>query len=214
MNLTKENTASMSRVAIQTYWLLAISFPFTIFGVLVGPPVPSFLAMLGLFGVAIALILVARPVTNYSPILGCVLFFAFATVMGASMAPIIAKFSATGAGQAVILKALVSTGGIFVGLSLWTWATRYDAKSWGTYLFVALLALILVSVLSLFFPTSLGQTMIAYATVVLFSMYIVYDTSEMVHGRADNPVMAAINLYLDVLNIFSALLHIFGSSDD
>lgn len=214
MNLTKTLSTSMSRVAIQTYWLLAVSIPFTIFGVLLGPAVPSSGAALVLFLLALGLIFIASPVSRKWPIIGCLLFLTFATVMGASIAPMIAKYMATGTGQAAIIKSLVATGGIFIGLSAWTWIKGFDAGSWGPYLFAALLGLLLVMILSLFFPTSFSQTMISCAAVVLFSLYIVYDTSELVHGREDNPVMAAIGLYLDVLNIFVHLLRIFGSSSD
>ena len=57
------------------------------------------------------------------------------------------------------------------------------------------------------------QFAIASAVVLIFSLYIAYDTQNIVRGRYDNPIMAAISLYLDVLNIFTALLQILGLSN-
>lgn len=214
IQLSPSLAAAQNRVAVWTYLLLSISFIPTLFGVAIGPVKGSIVMTLVLFALAIGLMLGAMAVSVKRPILGCLLFFAFAFVEGASIAPLISQYLAKSGGAAIVLKALISTAVIFLSLTVWTWATKYDAKEWGTYLFVALISLLVVSVLSVFFPTSFGQTIISLVGCVLFSLFIVYDTSEVIHGRELNPVAAAIQLYLDVLNLFLHLLRLFGSSDD
>lgn len=210
MNSTTSITASMSRTAVWMYILLTVSLVPTILGVVVGPTVPSGLGILSCLVVAIGLIWAAHVVSKSNPVLGVVLFLAFTFVEGLSIAPIISAYMVDEVGQAAIFKALFATAAIFVGLSMWTWIKGFDTKSWGPYLFAALLGLIVVMVLSLFFPTPFGQTLISVIAVVLFSLFIVHDTSELVHERENNAVTAAIGMYLNLMNLFLHLLRLFG----
>lgn len=199
-----------NRVAAWTYSLLALSFIPTLIGVAVGPTAGSVLATIILFGMALGLMFAAMYVSQKHPLTGCALFLAFAFVEGASLTPIITQYMATSGGSAAVLKAFLTTFIVFTGLSLWTWIKGYDAKAMGPYLFAMLLGLLAIMILSIFFPTAFSQTLIAYAGVALFSMFIVYDTSNVLHGRELNPVTAAISQYLNVLNLFLFLLQLFG----
>lgn len=54
------------------------------------------------------------------------------------------------------------------------------------------------------------QIIIAGAVVILFSILVVYDTQNIMNGAYATPIDGAIALYLDFLNIFIALLQLFG----
>ncbi|MDR4168329.1 BAX inhibitor (BI)-1/YccA family protein, partial [Bacillus paranthracis] len=84
------------------------------------------------------------------------------------------------------------------------------------FLFAGLLVLIGVSLIGLFVDISGLQLAMAGAAVLIFSGFILYDTSSMVHGGETNYIMATISLYLSILNLFTALLQLVGffSSDD
>ena len=121
-----------------------------------------------------------------------------------------------------VLLATVLTAGIFIGLTMYAMTTKSDFTGMGGYLMAALLGLILMSFVCLFFPySSMGHKILAGIGAILFSFYIVYDTQLMVGGKhhkhqfsVDDYVFAALNIYLDIINLFLYLLELFGQRQD
>jgi FtsH-binding integral membrane protein len=117
-----------------------------------------------------------------------------------------------------VLMAAGLTGGIFVGLTIFAFTTKQDFTGMGGYLYAAVMGLILTSFLCIFFPFSpMMQKIMAGAGAIIFSMYIVYDTQLIVGGKhkkhqfgPDDYVFAALNIYLDIINLFLYLLQLFG----
>jgi FtsH-binding integral membrane protein len=111
-------------------------------------------------------------------------------------------------GQAGILT--LSTFGV---LSLYALISKRDFSAWGSFFFVGLWVLIATSLLNMFFPTALGTLWIAAGTVLVFSGLLVFDTWRIVRSGAYGPddyVPAAVNIYLDLLNIFLAIVSLLG----
>ena len=111
-------------------------------------------------------------------------------------------------GQAGILT--LSTFGV---LSLYALISKRDFSAWGSFFFVGLWVLIATSLLNIFFPTALGTLWIAAGTVLVFSGLLVFDTWRIVRSGQYGPddyVMAAVNIYLDLLNLFLAILSLLG----
>ena len=109
-------------------------------------------------------------------------------------------------GQAGILT--LSTFGV---LTLYAWISRRDFSAWGSFLVVGLWVLIGTSVLNMFFRNQTAGLWIAGVGVLLFSGLLVFDTWRLrnVYGP-DDYVMAAVNIYLDLLNMFVAILSLLG----
>jgi modulator of FtsH protease len=86
----------------------------------------------------------------------------------------------------------------------------------GKMLFIGVIILIVASISNIFFQSSLFQLAISSVAALIFSAFILYDTQQIIKGGFSTPIEAAIALYLDFLNLFIALLQIFGilSSDD
>ena len=79
------------------------------------------------------------------------------------------------------------------------------------FLFTGLIVVVIGSLINMFFGSSLAQFMISGAAVLLFSGFILYDTSNILrHYGTDEHVSATLALYLDILNLFIALLSILG----
>jgi len=115
----------------------------------------------------------------------------------------------------VVLEALTLTTGVTTALTAYTfWASSAgrDFDFLGPWLFSSLIALLLVSCLALFFPGgAFWQLGLAFVGAVLFSAYIVYDTSQLIKNYSvDEYVWASVNLYLDIVNLFVRLLEIIG----
>jgi FtsH-binding integral membrane protein len=111
-------------------------------------------------------------------------------------------------GQAGILT--LSTFGV---LSLYAVTSKRDFSAWGSFFMVGLWVLIATSLLSLFFHSALISLWIAAGTVLVFSGLLVFDTWRIVRSGQYGPddyVLAAVQIYLDLLNLFLAMVSILG----
>lgn len=109
---------------------------------------------------------------------------------------------------------------VTVALTLFAFQTKVDFTAMGGILFVAVIILMVFGIVCMFFP---GKTMImVYASLgaLIFSIYIVYDTQMMLGGdhkysiSPEEYVFAALNLYMDIVNLFIYILTIIGASRD
>ncbi|KAJ2791508.1 hypothetical protein H4R21_006306, partial [Coemansia helicoidea] len=108
----------------------------------------------------------------------------------------------------VVLQALAITLGLFVILTLFTLQSRYDFSRLGPILFFALWAVVLVGLVHVFVPFSRGLDMaVAVVSALVFCGYIMFDTYMIMNRLSpDDYIMASVSLYLDIVNLFLALL--------
>ncbi len=143
--------------------------------------------------------------------LGLVALFTFTALTGIVAAPITMQY----AGDTVI-NALLLTGIIFFGLTLYTITSKKDFSFMGGMLTVGLMVLIFGGLLNaFFFQSAWGSFMFSCVAVFLFSGFIIYDTFNIMRRYpTDEYISATLALYLDILNLFLALLRILGMSKD
>ncbi|KAK7692489.1 hypothetical protein QCA50_004114 [Cerrena zonata] len=116
----------------------------------------------------------------------------------------------------IVLQALLITLGVFLGLTLFTFQSKYDFSGMGPWLFGGLMALVMTGFVGVFMPFSRTMDMIfAAGGCLLFSGYIVYDTYN-INARLspDEYIMAAISLYLDFINLFINILRLLNDAQD
>lgn len=137
------------------------------------------------------------------------LFLSLFTLAEAYTISVIVSFYKT----TIVLNAVVLTGGIFVFLTLFACQTKYDFTSWMPYLFGALWGLVLFGFMSMFFSYgSTGELLYGGAAALIFSAYILVDTQMVLRKHhVEEEIAAAISLYLDVINLFLAILRILNS---
>lgn len=145
--------------------------------------------------------------------------FAFTGLLGASLGPILNHYIGLSGGSQVIMQALGTTALIFFALSAYVLTTRKDFSFMRGFLFVGLIAVLVCAlgmmVASFFgFYMPLASVALSGVIALLFSGFILYDTSRIVNGGETNYIMATTSLYLNILNLFTALLHIFGFASD
>lgn len=111
----------------------------------------------------------------------------------------------------IVLQAAILTFSMFVGLTLFACQTKYDFSSLGPYLVGSLWVLVLGGFLFIFFPSSGFNLALGIVGVLLFSGFIVYDT-QMIFTRLspEDYIVAAVELYLDFLNLFISILRILS----
>ncbi|KAL9123189.1 MAG: hypothetical protein Q9187_000272 [Circinaria calcarea] len=116
----------------------------------------------------------------------------------------------------IVLEALILTLGIFLALTLFACQTKYDFTSWAPYLFGGLWGLILFGFMAAFFPyNSTAELCYGGLAALIFSGYILVDTQlVMRHYHVEEEIAAAISLYLDIINLFLAILRILNSQQN
>ena len=145
------------------------------------------------------------------------LFWAFAVVMGLSMASIFLVF--TGAS---IATTFFATAAAFAGLSLYGYTTKKDLSAFGTFLIMGVVGLLVAMIINIFVQSSALQLAISFIGVLLFAGLTAYDTQRIkslyfhVAGTdmmGKTVIMGALSLYLDFVNMFTFLLNFMGSRD-
>lgn len=146
------------------------------------------------------------------PGLNIAMLFIFTLLTGVVATPLIYMVAAKSGVEAVMM-AFAMTTIVFGMMSIFGIRTRKDLASMGKMLFIALLVVIACSLVNLLFlESSVFQVLISSVAVILFSVYVAYDTQNIIRGLYTSPVDAAISLYLDFYNIFMNLLALIGLS--
>jgi len=116
----------------------------------------------------------------------------------------------------IVMQALLITLGVFIGLTLFTFQSKYDFSGMGPWLFGGLIALLMTGVVSIFIPFSSTMDLIfAIGGTLLFSGYVVYDTYQINNRLSpDEFIMGAISLYLDFINLFLSILRLLNNVQD
>jgi FtsH-binding integral membrane protein len=208
---TGEERATLVR---RTYSLVLVSVLVTMVGASFGLSQPQLMVAVAqhpfiAFLCALApLLLATRTQAQFPMNIGLV--FMFNLVMGVTISPALYYYGRTQPG--VIAQAAVLTIGAFGILTLYAFVSRRDFSAWGSFLMVGLWVLIATMVLSFFFQNAAVSLWLAAVTVLLFSGLLVYDTWRLrnVYGP-DEYVGAAVRIYLDLLNMFMAILRLTGN---
>lgn len=207
---TGEERATLVR---RTYSLVFVSVLVTVFGASFGLSQPALMQMvaqhpwLTMIGVFAPLFLATRTRQQFPANIGFVLLFTF--VEGVWISPLLYVYGRTQPG--LISQAAVLTLGAFGILTVYAFVSRRDFSAWGSFFAVGLWVLIATMVINLFFRNQTASLWLASATVLVFSGLLVFDTWRLrnVYGP-DDYVMAAVQIYLDLLNMFLAVLRLLG----
>jgi hypothetical protein len=143
-------------------------------------------------------------------------FWAFAALMGLSLSSIFVVYTGTS-----ITRIFFITAATFGTISLWGYTTKRDLTAMGSFLMMGLIGIVIASVVNAFLGSSGLQFAISVLAVLIFTGLTAYDTQQLKNnyysyasggeeslGRS--AVMGALSLYLDFINIFVALLQLFG----
>ena len=103
----------------------------------------------------------------------------------------------------------------FAVLTAYATLSRRDFSAWGAFFMVGLWVLIASMLLNMFFPSTLGSLWIAGGVVLVFSGLLVFDTWRITRSGQYGPddyVPAALNIYLDLLNLFLGIIRLLGGN--
>jgi len=211
---SQESILATNKVLKNTYMLLSITLIFSAFTAFIGMQmqIGQGVAMIATFG-AIGLLWFVLPRTANSAA-GIPVMFAFTGLIGLGLAPMLNMYLAVN--PSVVSTALGGTGVIFLGLSGYALTTRKDFSFMGGFLMVGLLVVLAAALANIFLQMPVMGLVVSGAIVMLMSGLILYETSSIIHGGETNYIMAAASLFLSIINLFQALLHLlsaFGGDD-
>ncbi len=199
------SVANMQKLKI-TYMYVALGIMLATFGLGIGLaifPQMGGWTFAGLFILEIAVLIYfmfKKDVLSYS-------LFTFLT--GLTLVPVIG--SLIGAGLVgIIFQAFIGTLIIVALLTFYTLTTIKNYLAFRDILFYILIGVVVISLINLFLGNSILSLIISIVVMVLFSFFIIVDTQEVLYTDID-PLMAACSLYLNILNMFIALLNILTS---
>jgi FtsH-binding integral membrane protein len=120
-----------------------------------------------------------------------------------------------GADTGVIYDALFLTSLVFGALTAYVFVTKKDFSYMGASLTIGLFMVIGISLVNIFVQSTTVDLALSAIIVILFSGFILYDTSRILRNAHEMPpTLAALNLYLDFLNLFMAILRLLSRSRD
>ena len=163
-----------------------------------------------IFAPLVAILAVTFAMDKFSKEALTVFLHGFAALMGLSFATIFALYN-----MGSIVSAFMSAAILFGVMSGYGYFTKKNLDSIGQFMFIGLIAIIIASIVNIFIGSTVMQMVISAIAVIVFLGLTAYDTQkirEMVSvdndGKAE--VMGALSLYLDFINLFLALLQLFG----
>ena len=143
---------------------------------------------------------------------GLAAVFALTGFMGLTLGPIINSYvTYFSNGTQLVMTALGGTGAIFLGLSGYALTSRKDFSFMGGFIMVGVLVAFLAGIGAAIFSIPALSLAVSAMFVLLMSGFILYQTSEMIHGGETNYIMATVSLYVSIYNLFLSLLHLLGA---
>ena len=188
------------------------------FQLIYGNPIMRFAVMLAPLGFVFFL---GARIQKIQASTATTLFIIFAALMGMSLSSIFLIYTASS-----IASTFVVCSATFLACSVYGMVTKRDLTSMGGFMAMGLIGLIIASIVNIFVQSSGLSMIISYVGVLVFVGLTAYDTQKlkaMAVTLPDNAtgamvrkgaIMGALNLYLDFINLFIMLLHIFGGSRD
>lgn len=205
------SSVDTNKLIRNTYLLLSMTLLFSAvtagIAMLVNMPPMHFLVVIGGY---LGLLFLTSYLKN--SIWGLVSVFALTGFMGLTLGPIISLYlTIFSNGSQLVMMAFGSTAAIFLGLSGYALVSRKDFSFLGGFLFAGILIAFLAGLGAVIFQLPGLSLAVSAMFVLLMAGLILYQTSDMVHGRETNYIMATVTLYVSIYNLFLSLLQLFGA---
>jgi len=203
-----------NKVLRNTYWLLALSLVPTVLGAWLGVAtgitrsLSGGLGLIVFLGGAFGFIYAIEKTKNSAT--GVPVLLGFTFFMGLMLSRMIAMVLGFKNGPDLIMTAFGGTAGVFFVMASLSSVIKRDLSGMGKWLFVGAMVIVVGGVINVFVGSTAGMMAISVAAIAVFSAYMLYDLKRIVDGGETNYISATLALYLDVINVFQALLALLG----
>jgi modulator of FtsH protease len=206
---SQEAILSTNKVIKNTYILLSMSLLFSAFaaylGVITGVGHGASLVA-SIAGIAMLWFVLPRTANSAA---GIPVLFGITGLLGFGLGPVLNYYLSVN--PSIVMTALGGTGAIFLGLSGYALTTRKDFSFLGGFVMVGMLVVLGAALLNIFLGIPALFLAVNAAVVMIMSAFILWETSSLIHNGETNYIMAAAGLFLSILNMFQALLHLLGA---
>lgn len=141
---------------------------------------------------------------------GLLCVFALTGFMGLTIGPIVNHYLKMANGSQIVMNAFGGTAIAFLGLSGYALTTKKNFSFLGNFLFVGILVAFVAGLANIFLGIPALSLAVSSMFVLLMSGVILYETSSIIHGGQTNYIMATVNLYVAIYNMFLSLLQLLG----
>jgi modulator of FtsH protease len=203
-----------NKVLRNTYWLLALSMLPTVLGAWVGVTTGITQALTGGLGLivfmagAFGFIFAIEKTKNSAA--GVPVLLAFTFFMGLMLSRMIGTILGFKNGSELIMTAMGGTAGVFFVMASLASVIKRDISGMGKWLFVGAVVVLIGGIINVFVGSTAGMMAISVAVIAIFSAYMLYDLKQILDGGETNYISATLSLYLDLFNVFQALLALLG----
>ena len=216
------SAAQTNKVLRQTYMLLAISMVPTVVGAWFGVASGLYQTMLASPGISLIVFLggafgfMFAIEKNKESGLGVAFLLGFTFFMGIMLSRMVGMVLGMQGGATLVGMAFGGTGLIFLGMSALGTVIKRDLSSMGKFLMIGALIVFAAALISFIFPMPALTLALTVMVLAIFSLFILYDVNRIVKGGETNYISATLALYMNVYNVFQALLALvgIGSSKD
>lgn len=202
-----------NKVLRNTFWLLALSMIPTVLGAFVGITMNVALPG-GFIGMAIFLAIAfgfmyAIEKTKESAA-GVFVLLGFTFFMGLMLTPLLRHTLGYSNGGSLIMTAFGGTAVVFAVMASIATTTKRDFSGMGSWLTAGAVVILLAIVANVFLQMPVLTIVISVLMIAVFSAFLLYDVQRVVNGGETNYISATLAIYLDVFNVFTALLRLLG----
>lgn len=222
MNQDLQNTFGLAddyavirhRVLRNTYWLLALSMIPTVVGAWLGMQMHfslgrGWVGPLLFIAIAYGFFIAIEKTKNSG--WGVAILLGFTFFMGLMLSRLLSVYLAAFTnGPQLIATAFGGTAAIFGVMATIATVSKRDFSGMGKWLFASLILIMLASIANIFLGLSAMSLAISFICVGVFSAYILYDVQQVINGGETNYVIATLQIYLDIYNVFVSLLRILS----
>ena len=205
-----------NRVLRNTYWLLALSMIPTVLGAWAGiffnvagvmgarPGMTMIVFLVGAFGLMFAI------ERNKDTGVGVALLLAFTFFMGVMLSRLLAYVLGFSNGVSLITMAFGGTALIFGAMATVATVSKRDFSGMGRWLMIGAIVILVAAIANVFLQMPALMLAVSVLAIVIFSGFMLFDVQRVINGGETNYVTATLAIYLDVYNVFSNLLALFG----
>ena len=205
--------ASRHRVLRNTYWLLALSMIPTVLGATIGvqyalPVLRGGMGLILFFAIAFGFLFAIEKTKNSAA--GVPVLLGFTFFMGIMLTPVLSRTLGYANGTALIMGAFGGTAAVFATMATIATVSKRDFSGMGSWLFAGTIVLFLASIANIFLHLPALYLATLVLCVGIFTAWLLFDVQRIVNGGETNYITATLSVYLDLYNIFSALLQLLG----
>ena len=185
--------------------LLTVSSPVLLEAIL-GNRMLFYVLVFGELGLVIA---ISGAINRISASTASLLFLVYAALNGVTMSTIFVAYTSSS-----IASTFMITAGMFGAMSLYGYLTKSDLTSWGSFLFMGLVGVVIASVVNIFLNSSMIYWVLSFCGIIVFTGLTAYDTQKIKNMGNAGPkaaILGALTLYLDFINMFLIMLRLFGN---